>query len=130
MPAVTAVWGTGWTQDVAVVVPVLGRRVAAQAGTPSQMTTQIAAVAVSAGDDPLSGKPYGQRLIVNPDAFARLSAIGQQITVRHEITHIAAAQADRPDVTAVAGRGLRRLCGQPAQRPVRGHDREPSCAPT
>jgi hypothetical protein len=91
VPAVTAVWGTGWSQDVAVVVPSSDAELLAQAGTSSQVTTQIAAVAVSAGEDVLSGKPNGQRLIVNPDAFAGLSAVGQQIIVRHEITHIAAA---------------------------------------
>lgn len=91
VPAVTAVWGAGWSQRVAVVVPASSAELLAQTGTSSDVTTQIAAVAVSDGQDPLSGDVYGQRLIVNPDAFARLSDIGQQITVRHEVTHLAAA---------------------------------------
>ena len=93
VPAVSAVWGTGWSQDVAVVVPASDAELQAQAGTSSQVTTQIAAVAISDGQDPVSGIVYGQRLIVNPAALARLSAIGQQIVIRHEITHIASAAA-------------------------------------
>jgi hypothetical protein len=93
VPAVSAVWGDAWSQDVAVVVPSSDEELAAQAGQASDVTLDIAAVAVSDGQDPLTGTVYGQRLIVNPAALARLSAIGQQITIRHEVTHIAAAKA-------------------------------------
>ncbi len=93
VPAVTAVWGAGWTQDVAVVVPSSDAELRAQAGQSSQVTSGIAAVAVSDGQDPLTGDVYGQRLIVNPAALAQLSAVGRQIVVRHEITHIASAAA-------------------------------------
>ena len=40
----------------------------------------------------------GQRLIVNPDALARLSAVGQRIVIRHEVTHIADGR-DTPAAT-------------------------------
>jgi hypothetical protein len=98
IPAVSAVWGTGWTRDVAVVVPSSSAEFSAQTGAPSQSlaTTapdQIAALAISDGTDPASGAVYGQRLIVNPAALSRLSVIGRQITIRHEVTHIATARA-------------------------------------
>ncbi len=48
---------------------------------------------MSDGQDSAGGAPSGQRLIVNPAAFARLSAVGRQIVVRHEVTHIADGQA-------------------------------------
>jgi hypothetical protein len=92
VPAVTAVWGTGWTRDVAVIVPSSPDELSAQAGASSQVSTQVAAAAISDGQDPLSGTVYGQRLIVNPAALRRLSAVGQQITIRHEITHLATAR--------------------------------------
>jgi hypothetical protein len=93
VPAVSAVWGTSWPGTVAVVVPSTPAELAAQVGQTSAITTQIAAVAISDGDATLGDAPSGQRLIVNPAAFARLSAVGRQIVVRHEITHIADAQA-------------------------------------
>lgn len=93
VPAVSAVWGPRWTQDVAVVVPSSEAELEAQAGQSPDATLQVAAVTVSDGADPLTGVVYGQRLIVNPAALARLSRIGRQIVVRHEITHIAAAAA-------------------------------------
>jgi hypothetical protein len=96
VPAVSAVWGTAWPGTVAVVVPSTPDELAAQVGPTSAITTQIAAVAISDGDGTLGDAPNGQRLIVNPAAFARLSAVGRQIVVRHEITHIADARATTP----------------------------------
>jgi hypothetical protein len=93
VPAVTAVWGPQWTQDVAVVVPSSDAELAAQAGQSADVTVQVAAVTVSDGTDALTGVVYGQRLIVNPAALAALSDVGRQIVIRHEITHIAAAAA-------------------------------------
>lgn len=96
VPAVTAVWGPDWSQDVAVVVPGSEEELRAQAGESSDVSLDVAAVAVSDGQNPLTGAVYGQRLIVNPGALARLSAVGRRIVIRHEITHIAAAQATGP----------------------------------
>ena len=93
IPAVTAVWGTGWPRAVAVIVPAGAAELAAQVGQSSTITTAVAAVAVSDGTDPLTGAVREQRLIVNPAAVQRLSAVGRQITVRHEVTHIADATA-------------------------------------
>jgi hypothetical protein len=93
VPAVSAVWGTAWARTVAVIVPSTPDELTAQVGRSSPVTVDIAAVAVSDGQNSASGASTGQRLIVNAAAFARLSAVGRQIVVRHEITHIADAQA-------------------------------------
>jgi hypothetical protein len=93
VPAVSAVWGTAWSRVVGVVVPSSPDELAAQVGRSSPITTDVAAVAVSDGQNALGEAPTGQRLIVNAAAFARLSAVGRQIVVRHEITHIADARA-------------------------------------
>lgn len=91
VPVVTSVWGTNWSQDVAVIVPSSDAELRAQAGESSDATLTVAAVAISDGQDPVTGDVYGQRLIVNPATLRQLSPVGQQIVVRHEITHIAAA---------------------------------------
>jgi hypothetical protein len=93
VPAVSAVWGTAWPRTIAVVVPSSPDELSAQVGRASTVTTDIAAVAVSDGQDALTGAPTGQRLIVNAAAFGRLSDVGRQIVVRHEITHIADARS-------------------------------------
>lgn len=93
VPVVTSVWGSDWSQDVAVIVPSSDEELQAQAGQSTGASLTVAAVAVSDGQDVVTGDVYGQRLIVNPVALRQLSPVGQQIVVRHEITHIAAAPA-------------------------------------
>jgi hypothetical protein len=93
VPVVTSVWGADWSQDVEVIVPSTDAELADQAGQSSDATLTVAAVAVSDGQDPVSGDVYGQRLIVNPVALGQLSTVGRQIVIRHELTHIAAAAA-------------------------------------
>jgi hypothetical protein len=93
VPVVTSVWGAGWSQDVAVIVPSSEAELQAQAGESMDATLTVAAVAISDGQDPVSGQVYGQRLIVNPAALRQLSDLGQRIVIQHEITHIAAAPA-------------------------------------
>ncbi|MDT4916571.1 MAG: hypothetical protein QOH89_1271 [Pseudonocardiales bacterium] len=93
VPAVSAVWGQDWTQDVAVLVPASQPELLAEAGESADAALTVAAVAVSDGQDPVTGGVYGQRLIVNSDALAQLSDIGRQIVIRHEVTHIASAAA-------------------------------------
>jgi hypothetical protein len=93
VPDVTAVWGTDWTQDVAVLVPDTDAELKSAVGASSSITAEVAALAVSDGTDPVSGAVYGQRLIVEPASLTDLSAIGRRILYTHEITHIATAKA-------------------------------------
>jgi hypothetical protein len=93
VPDVSDVWGTDWTQNVAVLVPDSAAELTAAVGASSSITAQVAAVAVSDGTDPVSGAVYGQRLIVEPASLTQLSALGRRILYTHEITHIAAARA-------------------------------------
>jgi hypothetical protein len=93
VPVVTSVWGRDWTQDVAVLVPESDTELLAEAGESADAALTVAAAAVSDGQDPLSGAVYGQRLIVNSAGLARLSDVGRQIVIQHELTHIASAAA-------------------------------------
>jgi len=92
IPAVDAVWGSGWTQHVAVLVPSGEKEFSALTGSGSGYR-DISAVAITSGTDAVTGQPYGQRLVMDPAALGTLSASGRQIVVRHELTHLATAAA-------------------------------------
>jgi hypothetical protein len=95
IPAVTRVWGTGWSQRVAVIVPATDAEFTALTGVGIR---DVSAAAVTEGVDPGSGRPYGQRLVLNPAQLNRLAPLGRRIVLTHEITHLASA-ADTPDIT-------------------------------
>ena len=94
-PVVTSVWGIGWNRRIAVIVAPTSAALTAALGSSSSdgETSNIAALTVSAGTDPLTSKPLEQRLVVDPTAYAKLSAIGRRITITHELTHLASAMA-------------------------------------
>ena len=92
IPAVSAVWGDGWTRYVAVIVPATEEELSSEVDDGSPVSTADAAAAVSDAIDPLTGALLGQRLIVNPDVLTKLTALGRQIVIRHEVTHIAAGR--------------------------------------
>jgi len=91
VPRVTAVWGPGWTQRVAVVVPAdeaeLGRLVTATGGLES-----LAAVTVAG---PVRGGTArgADRVVVSPAKLALLSPAGRQVVLTHEAMHVATRAA-------------------------------------
>lgn len=92
VPRITAVWGRGWTQRVVVVVP----ETQAELGTliaEGNDLSQIAAVAVAQLGGAAESRTVGNRVIVNPPNFARLSRVGRQVVLQHEITHVATRDA-------------------------------------
>ncbi|WP_375475005.1 hypothetical protein [uncultured Jatrophihabitans sp.] len=93
VPAVTAVWGDDWPRRVVALVPASNAELAADVGETDDDLSAVSALAVSADKSTTTGAVSGQRLIVNPAQFDRLSALGRRIVVRHETTHIAAAVA-------------------------------------
>jgi hypothetical protein len=93
--AVTRVWGTGWSQRVAVLIPASAAEFDALSGASS---TDVSAAAVTDGIDSGTGRPYGQRLVLNPAQLDELTPTGREIVLRHEITHLATA-ADTADIT-------------------------------
>ncbi len=92
VPAVSAVWPTGWSQRVAVLVPDSQQEFEALVGAGTGYQ-DVSAVALTGGTDPASGQVYGQRLVMDPAALGTLSGLGRQIVVRHELTHLATAAA-------------------------------------
>jgi len=92
IPAVDAVWGSDWNQHVAVLVPSGAKEFGALTGSATGYR-DMDAVAITSGIDAASGRPYGQRLVMDPAALGTLSKTGRKIIVRHELTHLATAAA-------------------------------------
>lgn len=88
---IDAGWGTRWPRRTLVVVPANQGQLARMLGSgPRPGLDQVAAV--TTGDSaPGSGSTAGRaaRVIVNPGAMASLSDLGRQVTLTHEMTHVA-----------------------------------------
>lgn len=85
VPAVDAVWGTGWPQHAVIVVPSSPTQLARGIGASMDALTDIAAYAV-----PDPGDPAGPlRVWINPAALSTLSDLGRSVVLRHELTHVA-----------------------------------------
>lgn len=87
--AVTEVWGTEWSQQVAVLVPGSIDEMRELVG-PAFAVDGIAAAAVADLVDVSSHTAVGQRVVLNPTQAGKLSAAARRIVLRHEITHVAA----------------------------------------
>ncbi|MEW1831364.1 hypothetical protein [Streptomyces sp. NPDC088196] len=87
VPAVSAAWGTDWTRHVVVLVPGSLNGMAGLLGSPAASYRGIAAV--TTGEAGGSGSAPADRIIVNPEAYAMLGAVGKQVVLTHETTHVA-----------------------------------------
>lgn len=110
VPVVSGVWGTGWSRQVAVLVPASDRELAALVAAVTPLT-DVSAEAVFDARDPVHGTPVGQRLVLNPHALAKLSPAGLRIVAQHEITHIASAAATGPSSPRWLVEGLAEYVG-------------------
>ncbi len=61
--------------------------------SPDRRSRETSAAAVTDGIDSGTGRPYGQRLVLDPTPLAALSTVGERIVLTHEITHLATAAA-------------------------------------
>ena len=93
--AVEQVWTRPWGSRLVVVVPATAAEMADQLGQSADSVEQVAAVTDGALDS--DGRAGADRIVVNPQAFARLQATGQQVVLTHETTHVAVrASTTRP----------------------------------
>lgn len=88
IPRVDAVWGSDWNRRAVILVPASQKEMAAILATNSDLN-QIAAVATAELTNGQARSAVGDRVIVNPANFVRLDAIGRQIVITHELTHVA-----------------------------------------
>jgi hypothetical protein len=89
IPRVTAVWGTGWSRRVVLLVPQTQHELSQVVDDFGDLD-HIAAVATaeveSHSDKP---NPVGDRVGINPANWPKLSPLGRQIVLTHELTHVA-----------------------------------------
>lgn len=87
VPEVSRVWGTDWGRRLVVLVPKSLEGMAGLLGSPASSYRGIAAV--TTGETGASAPSAADRVIVNPDAFALLGGLGEQVVATHETTHVA-----------------------------------------
>lgn len=89
------VWTRPWGSRLVLVVPATAEEMAEQLGQSAASVEQVAAVTDgSLGTD---GRAGSDRIVLNPQAFARLQPTGRQVVVTHETTHVAVrASTNRP----------------------------------
>ncbi|MFC1443932.1 hypothetical protein ABUW04_37415 [Streptacidiphilus sp. N1-10] len=87
VPAVSAVWGTGWGQRTVLLAPLgldqFGRLLGAD---PSGYT---AIAAVTTGELGAAEAGRTERITVNPQVWDTLNALGRRVVTTHETTHVA-----------------------------------------
>lgn len=103
VPVVTRVWGRGWNDQVAVLIPDTTQEFAAVTGDKTD-TADLAAVAVADRVEG-NGTVLGARIVLNPGNLTRLDRAGRRLVIGHELTHIAsrAVTSDRMPVWLVEG---------------------------
>lgn len=87
VPAVSDAWGPDWARRVMVLVPGSPEDMAGLLGSPASSYRGIAAV--TTGGTGTGAQAPADRVIVNPDAFGELGALGRQVVVTHEVAHVA-----------------------------------------
>ncbi|MER6079909.1 hypothetical protein [Streptomyces sp. NPDC001833] len=87
VPEVSRAWGTDWTRRVVLLVPGSLSGMAGLLGAPASNYKGIAAV--TTGEAGGSGQAPADRVILNPEAYAVLGAVGRQVVLTHETTHVA-----------------------------------------
>jgi hypothetical protein len=92
---VSGVWPRTWSRHPVVVLPKTQSDMAALIGNNGKGLSQIAAVTTGSFE---SGLSRGDRVVVNPDAWRTLGALGQRVVLAHEITHLATRAVTVNDV--------------------------------
>ena len=83
---VGGVWKRNWSRHPVVVLPKSQSDMAALIGNDGKGLSQIAAVTTGSFE---SGLSRGDRVVVNPDAWRTLGALGRRVVLAHEMTHLA-----------------------------------------
>jgi hypothetical protein len=97
---VDAVWGTSWPRTVVVLVPASPADMATMLDrTSTKGLSQLAAVTTGElrtpeTGDVAGGRTTGDRVVVNPEVFSRLTSLGRGVVLTHEFTHVATRAVD------------------------------------
>ncbi|MEU7555039.1 hypothetical protein AB0B01_22305 [Streptomyces sp. NPDC044571] len=90
VPAVTAAWPGAWARRVVVLVPGSVDGMAALLGRPAAEYRGMGAVTTGRVD---AAPGPADRVVINPEGYAQLSAAGRSIVLTHEVTHVATRAA-------------------------------------
>jgi hypothetical protein len=88
-------WTRPWGSRLVLVVPATAEQMAGLLGQEAASVEQVAAV--TDGILGADGRAGADRVMVNPEAFARLQPHGRRVVITHETTHVAIrASTTRP----------------------------------
>ncbi|WP_051943278.1 hypothetical protein [Streptacidiphilus rugosus] len=87
VPAVSAVWGSGWGQRTVLLAPRSTAQFGALLGADPAGFTGLAAV--TTGELGAADRGRTERITINPAAWDGLNALGRQVVTTHETTHVA-----------------------------------------
>lgn len=79
-------WQRAWSRTVTIIAPQDAASFREQVGRADDLS-QVAAI--TDGPVSASGLATQDRVIINPDAFAKLTTTGRQFVITHESTHVA-----------------------------------------
>ena len=95
LPRVERAWPLPWSQTVVLLVPADAADAEMLLGDGTDLS-QIAAVATALLDPETApgtpGSAAGERVVVNPAPFTRLSPLAQDVVLTHEVVHVAARE--------------------------------------
>ncbi|HET9383144.1 MAG TPA: hypothetical protein VFP69_20260 [Streptomyces sp.] len=87
VPAVSDAWRTAWARRVVVLVP---RSLDGMAGLLGALAASYRGIAaVTTGETAARAEAPADRVVVNPDAYGALGALGRQVVLTHETAHVA-----------------------------------------
>lgn len=92
---VGGVWQRDWSRHPVVVLPKSQNDMAVLIGNDGKGLSQIAAVTTGSFE---SGLSRGDRVVVNPEAWRTLGALGRRVVLAHEMTHLATRAITANDV--------------------------------
>ncbi|WP_157536763.1 hypothetical protein [Kitasatospora mediocidica] len=94
VPAVEDLWGTGWADRLVLQLPDTEAQFANLLAVPAGSYQDIAAVTSAAAGAPVHTP--ADRVLVNPEAYRQLSALGRRVVITHECTHVATRADTHP----------------------------------
>jgi len=98
VPAVSDVWGSGWSRHPVVLVPRTTGQLARALARTARSLDGYAAVTTGELSDGGDRSTSALRIWLNAPSMSSLSAVGRQVVVRHEITHVATDAPGTPGV--------------------------------
>ena len=103
VPIVSAVWTDPWPRRVVILVPATTKEMASLLDRPQDLS-RIAAVATT---EPSAGSnAVVDRVLVNPESFGTLGALGRRVVLTHEVAHVATRRATGPSTPPWFAEGL------------------------